>query len=130
MFDTNMRSLAQACAAASNWLWNFLISRFTPQMFSSMGYGVYFFFASLMICSIIFVYFLIPETKGVPLESMDRLFEIKPVWRAHGQMVSQLREDEERFRHEIEESGVAAAKIGGEHVENAATTEEEAVKYA
>ncbi|KAK4907830.1 hypothetical protein LTR66_017610, partial [Elasticomyces elasticus] len=75
MFDPNMRSLAQACAAASNWLWNFLISRFTPQMFSAMGYGVYFFFASLMMCSIVFVYFLVPETKGLSLEQVDHMME-------------------------------------------------------
>ncbi|KAJ5370530.1 uncharacterized protein N7496_006622 [Penicillium cataractarum] len=120
MFDPNMRSLAQACAAASNWLWNFLISRFTPQMFTAMGYGVYFFFASLMICSIVFVYFLIPETKGIPLESMDRLFEIKPIWRAHGQILATLREEEVGFRHDIEESGLAEAKLNAEQVENAA----------
>ncbi|KAL4791758.1 general substrate transporter [Aspergillus venezuelensis] len=105
MFDPTVRSLAQACAAASNWLWNFLISRFTPQMFSSMGYGVYFFFASLMICSIVFVYFLIPETKGIPLESMEALFDKKPVWRAHGMVIKELRESEEAFRHEVEEQG-------------------------
>ncbi|KAL4959604.1 sugar porter family MFS transporter [Aspergillus stella-maris] len=105
MFDPTVRSLAQACAAASNWLWNFLISRFTPQMFSSMGYGVYFFFASLMICSIVFVYFLIPETKGIPLESMEALFDKKPVWKAHGMVIKELRESEERFRSEVEEQG-------------------------
>ncbi|CAL5870988.1 uncharacterized protein PFLUO_LOCUS5230 [Penicillium psychrofluorescens] len=123
MFDPNMRSLAQACAAGSNWLWNFLISRFTPQMFAKMGYGVFFFFASLMILSTVFVFFLIPETKGVPLESMDQLFQIKPVWRAHGQIVERLREEEELFRHEIEESGVAAAKIGDTQVEDAGKAE-------
>lgn len=85
-----------------------------------MGYGVYFFFSSLMILSIFFVYFLIPETKGIPLESMDRLFEIKPVWTAHKKLVAQLREDEVQFRHEIEESGVAASKIGTEQVEDTA----------
>lgn len=115
-----MRSLAQACAAASNWLWNFLISRFTPQMFSAMGYGVYFFFASLMMCSIVFVYFLIPETKGIPLESMDGLFDIKPVWRAHGRMVAQLRENEEQFRHDVEASGLGASKLRDEQVEDTA----------
>ena len=120
MFDPNMRSLAQACAAASNWLWNFLISRFTPQMFAAMGYGVYFFFASLMILSIIFVYFLIPETKGVPLESMDQLFDIKPVWRAHGQMLAQLREDEERFRNDVEAAGIDMGKVRPEQVEDSA----------
>jgi MFS family permease len=129
MFDPNMRSLAQACAAASNWLWNFLISRFTPQMFTAMGYGVYFFFASLMICSIFFVFFLIPETKGIPLESMDRLFEIKPIWRAHGQILNALREDEERFRHDVEESGLAEAKLNAQQVEDTAT-EQPRTSYA
>ncbi len=47
-----------------------MIARFTPQMFDSMYYGVYMFFASLMIGSAIFVYFLIPETKGIPLEKV------------------------------------------------------------
>lgn len=64
IFDQNTRSLGQASAAANNWFWNFIISRFTPQMFLTMGYGVYFFFASLMILSVVFVWFLIPETKG------------------------------------------------------------------
>ncbi|KAK2760768.1 hypothetical protein FQN54_002005 [Arachnomyces sp. PD_36] len=103
MFDVNVRSLAQACAAASNWLWNFLVSRFTPQMFTKMGYGVYFFFASLMILAVVFVYFLIPETKGVPLESMDELFEVKPIRKAHEVVVAQIREDEERFRQDIKQ---------------------------
>jgi hypothetical protein len=126
MFDPNMRSLAQACASASNWLWNFLISRFTPQMFSAMGYGVYFFFASLMLCSIVFVYFLVPETKGIPLESMDLLFDYKPVRHAHGQMVAKLREDEEHFRHDVEASGLGAAKLDAEHAEQV----EDTAKYA
>lgn len=105
MFDPTVRSLAQACAAASNWLWNFLISRFTPQMFTSMGYGVYFFFASLMILSIVFVFFLIPETKGVPLESMERLFEVKPVWKAHGEVLAELKEREHAFRADVQDGG-------------------------
>lgn len=100
MFDPSMRSLAQACAAASNWLWNFLVSRFTPQMFTKMEYGVYFFFASLMILSVFFVFFLIPETKGIPLESMDQLFETKPIWRAHQHVLAML--DQEREEHTAE----------------------------
>jgi hypothetical protein len=90
MFDQNTRSLGQASAAANNWFWNFIISRFTPQMFLKMDYGVYFFFASLMLLSIIFVYFLIPETKSIPLEHMDRLFEIKPVGKANKVLMDQL----------------------------------------
>ncbi|KAF9889746.1 hypothetical protein FE257_007052 [Aspergillus nanangensis] len=119
MFDPNVRSLAQACAAGSNWLWNFLISRFTPQMFAAMGYGVYFFFASLMILSIIFVFFLVPETKGIPLESMDGLFEHKPIWHAHAKVLAKLREDEAIFRRDIEESGFS--KTADERLEQTET---------
>lgn len=119
MFDPNMRSLAQAVASASNWLWNFLISRFTPQMLAKMEYGTYFFFASLMICSVVFVFFLLPETKSVPLERMDRLFEIKPVWRAHSRIMDQLKEDEAEFRRQIQDSKLCDDKSKEEFVETA-----------
>lgn len=97
MFDQNTRSLGQANAAANNWFWNFIIARFTPQMFGAWGYGVYFFFASLMIISVVFVFFCIPETKAVPLEAMDRLFKIKPTWNAHKILMEELRAENEDF---------------------------------
>lgn len=99
MFDQNTRSLGQASAAANNWLWNFIVSRFTPQMFLKMSYGVYFFFASLMILSVFFVYAFIPETKSVPLEAMDRLFATKPLRKANKIVMEQLRLEDEDFRH-------------------------------
>lgn len=103
MFDQNTRSLGQASAAANNWFWNFLISRFTPQMFLKMEYGVYFFFASLMILSIIFIFFFVPETKSIPLEAMDRLFEIKPVHRANKLLMAELQQTSD-MGHGAEES--------------------------
>lgn len=86
---TFIRAATQAFIAASNWLFAFLISRFTPQMFAAMGYGVYLFFASLMVCSIPIVYFVIPETSGIPLEAMDELFTLPPR-KAHGIVRKQL----------------------------------------
>ncbi|EPE24951.1 MFS general substrate transporter [Glarea lozoyensis ATCC 20868] len=111
MFPQNVRTLGQAFAAASNWFFNFLVARFTQQMFTGMGYGVYFFFASLMLCSIVFVWFLIPETKGIPLESMDRLFSKDlPQRRAHKIVMAELAEDEESFRRNVEGSGLGLEK--------------------
>lgn len=98
MHNQHVRVLAQAFAACNNWFWNFIVARFTPQAFTEMRYGVYFLFASLMIFSVFFVYFLMPETKGIPLESMDRLFEIKPPRKAHGILIEELRAQEEEFR--------------------------------
>jgi len=66
-------------------------------MFEAMGFGVYFFFASLMLLSVVFVWFLIPETKGIPLESMDRLFELPPR-KAHRLVMAELKDMEAEFR--------------------------------
>nr|POF13298.1 quinate permease [Quercus suber] len=124
MFDARTRALGQASAAANNWFWNFIISRFTPQMFLTMGpsgCGVYYFFASMMLLSIPFVYFLIPETKGIPLESMDRLFAIKPCRKANKVIHAEDAAREQEFRHDAEGAGLSVAKEKLDHYE---TTEE------
>jgi len=77
VFPGSVRTVTSTLAAASNWLWNFVISRATPTMFIKMGsggYGVYIFFASMMVVSVPYIVFFLPETKAVPLEEMDRLF--------------------------------------------------------
>lgn len=100
-FDPNFRSIAQACTTASNWLFNFLVSRFTEQMFAAMGYGVYFFFATLSFFAFFYAFFLIPETSGIPLEKMERLFEIKPIWKANETLKEELAAEEQRFRTDV-----------------------------
>ncbi|KAF4623999.1 hypothetical protein G7Y89_g14175 [Cudoniella acicularis] len=103
MFDQNVRTLAQAFAAANNWFWNFLVARFTPQMFTSMGFGVYFFFAALMLFGAVFVYFLIPETKNIPLEAIDRLFDRShTASKAHKIVWAELESEEEALRAGLE----------------------------
>jgi sugar porter (SP) family MFS transporter len=105
-FEPSFRSLAQAFTTASNWLFNFLVSRFTEQMFEAMGYGVYFFFASLSFLAFFFAFFLIPETSGIPLEKIDRLFMIKPVWNANKKLKEELQAEEEQFRFDVKENAV------------------------
>ncbi|KAK0189277.1 general substrate transporter [Armillaria mellea] len=93
IFPQHVRTFTQACMAAGNWLFAFLIARFTPQMFTSMGYDVYLFFASLMVISIFYVFFLLPETKQVPLERMDELFapDVK-AWNAHAIVTGRMKD--------------------------------------
>jgi len=83
------------------------------------GYGVFIFFATMMILSVVFVFFLVPETKSVPLERMDRLFEIKPVWRANETVLAEVREEQAEFRHDAEGAGLSVEKTKLEHYENA-----------
>lgn len=129
MFDMNTRGLGQASAAANNWFWNFIISRFTPKMFLTMGpngCGVFFFFASMMIASIIFVWFLIPETKGLPLESMDRLFAIRPVRKAHKIVLAEDQQRDAEFRHDAEGARLSVAKEKMDYVERTSERDSDA----
>lgn len=68
-------------------------------MFDNMYYGVYFFFASLMFCAAVFVFFLVPETKGIPLEKMDSLFEPGlPARKAHKLVLAEVQAEDREFR--------------------------------
>ena len=50
-------------------------------MISDLGYGAYFFFASILVAMGTWSFFFVPETKGVSLEEMDELF-MRPVHKA------------------------------------------------
>jgi hypothetical protein len=43
-------------------------------MFLSMGYGTYLFFGMLTLIGGIYVFFVVPETAGIPIEQMDTIF--------------------------------------------------------
>jgi len=60
----------------------------------------------------------VPETKGIPLESMDRLFEIKPVRKAHSRVHAEDTAREEEFRHDAEGAGLDVAKEKLDHIEH------------
>lgn len=74
-----LRPLNVALAAATQWLFNFVVARAVPNMIVTVGangYGTYLIFGSFGVIMFFFVWFLIPETKGVALEQMDHLFGV------------------------------------------------------
>lgn len=85
IFPLDIRMLCVAITTADQWLWSFIISRTTPYMITSLGYGTYMFFGSLMVIMGFWAFFFIPETKGLTLEDMDTLFAgsmHKAVWKS------------------------------------------------
>jgi len=74
-----LRSMNVAIAASTQWLFNFVVARAVPSMLVNVGkqgYGTYFIFGSFCFSMFIFVWFFIPETKGLSLERMDELFGV------------------------------------------------------
>ncbi|KXX76809.1 Quinate permease [Madurella mycetomatis] len=74
-----LRSLNVAYAAATQWLFNFVVARAVPTMLvtvGSDGYGTYLIFGSFCFSMFFFVWFFVPETKGISLEAMDKLFGV------------------------------------------------------
>ncbi|KAF1941284.1 quinate permease [Clathrospora elynae] len=74
-----LRSLNVAIAAATQWLFNFVVARATPNMMATVGkkgYGTFIIYGTFCFSMFIFVWFVIPETKGLSLEKMDDIFGI------------------------------------------------------
>ncbi|OCL10141.1 general substrate transporter [Glonium stellatum] len=74
-----LRSLNVAIAAATQWLFNFVVARATPNMLATVGrggYGCFLIYGSFCYCMFVFAWFFIPETKGLSLERMDDLFGV------------------------------------------------------
>jgi sugar porter (SP) family MFS transporter len=79
IYPLPIRSRGVALSTASNWLWNCIIAVITPYMVDAdqgnLGAKVFFLWGSLCTCAFVYTYFLIPETKGLTLEQVDKMME-------------------------------------------------------
>jgi len=64
-----------AAALMTQWLFNFVIAKLTPIMLAKITYGTFLLFGACCICMALYAVFCVPETKNVPLESIQLLFE-------------------------------------------------------
>lgn len=75
MFPNQMRGSGLSIAGLAQWLANFGITISFPILLTGIGltgaYGIYAFFA---VVSVFFISRLVPETKGLELEDMDKLW--------------------------------------------------------
>jgi len=74
IFPTRTRHYGLALASASQWLWNFVVSKVTPTLNTDLGYKMFLMFATINIGGMAVFSLLIPETKGRSLEEMDVIF--------------------------------------------------------
>ncbi|GAB0139049.1 hypothetical protein EsDP_00007265 [Epichloe bromicola] len=79
IFPLPIRSRGVGLSTASNWLWNTIIAVITPYMVGehrgNMKSSVFFVWGGLCTCAFVYTYFLVPETKGLSLEQVDKMME-------------------------------------------------------
>ncbi|THU85990.1 general substrate transporter [Dendrothele bispora CBS 962.96] len=69
-----VRAKGVSLSTATNWLFNTLVGEVTPYLQEVIQWRLYIMHGFFCLCSFVLVYFLYPETKGVPLEEMDAVF--------------------------------------------------------
>lgn len=79
IFPLPIRSRGVGLSTASNWLWNTIIAVITPYMVGTtkgnLKSKVFFIWGGLCTCAFVYSYFLVPETKGLSLEQVDKMME-------------------------------------------------------
>jgi hypothetical protein len=74
IFPSSLRSISGPWAGMSVWLWTYVVTKALPSMYTAMDYGVYIFFASMLVLASVYAWFFIHETKGLRMDQMDVLF--------------------------------------------------------
>ena len=78
IFPNRHRAEGQALGSFTHWIFAALLTTFFPRMVSSFPPGyVFSFFAGMMVLQLIWVKTLVPETKNVPLEQIQKQLGIE-----------------------------------------------------
>jgi len=75
IFPNKIRGKAVAIAVAFQWIANYLISSTFPFMVGFSAWMTYGFYGLMSLLSALFVWKMVPETKGKSLEQMEHLFK-------------------------------------------------------
>ncbi|KAH3683028.1 hypothetical protein WICPIJ_005997 [Wickerhamomyces pijperi] len=91
-YPIRIRSRAMGVASSANWLWGFLISFFTPFITSAIHFYYGYVFLGCLVFAFFYVYFFLPETKGLSLEEVNELYEENVLpWKSEGWVPSSKR---------------------------------------
>ena len=79
IFPTKVRGTAMSIATTAIWIFAYLADQFFPIMQSHLGsHGTFFVFSAMAAINFVFVFLLVPETKGYSLEEISRIWSPRP----------------------------------------------------
>jgi sugar porter (SP) family MFS transporter len=72
IFPNRHRAQGQALGSFTHWFFAALLTTFVPSMFEAFAPGyVFLFFCLMMVLQLVWVWLMVPETRGVPLEEIE-----------------------------------------------------------
>ncbi|KAG5060749.1 hypothetical protein AAZX31_01G134200 [Glycine max] len=81
LFPLEIRSAAQSVVVCVNMIFTALVAQFFLVSLCHLKYGIFLLFAAFIVLMSCFVFFLLPETKQVPIEEIYLLFEKHWFWK-------------------------------------------------
>ncbi|MGB4849803.1 MAG: sugar porter family MFS transporter [Saprospiraceae bacterium] len=73
VFPNHIRASGQSLGTSTHWVFAALITLFMPYLLNKFSGGpIFAFFAGMMVLQLIFVIFIMPETKGISLEELQK----------------------------------------------------------
>ncbi len=79
IFPNQHRATGQAFGSFTHWIFAALLTTFFPSMVTAFAPGyVFLFFCGMMVLHLLWVFFMVPETKGVPLEAIEKKLGMTP----------------------------------------------------
>ncbi|KAL9383982.1 hypothetical protein Peur_024305 [Populus x canadensis] len=80
IFPLEIRSAAQSVTVSVNMLFTFIIAQVFLTMLCHLKFGIFLFFAFFVVLMSIFIYYFLPETKGIPIEEMGQVWTTHWFW--------------------------------------------------
>ncbi|SDA01398.1 BZ3500_MvSof-1268-A1-R1_Chr10-1g02626 [Microbotryum saponariae] len=111
IFTMRFKTVSMTFCLMWQWLCTFAVVRIMPVALTNLGGKAYFPFAAIFITAGPFVYFLVPETKGLPLEAMDDLFGVAEMTDAERAVLANEKGEVGSVSH-VEHAGYASAAAG------------------
>ncbi|KAJ5101369.1 hypothetical protein NUU61_003591 [Penicillium alfredii] len=114
VFPLSMRAKGVSIGGSSNWLNNFAVATATSPFIHASNFGTFIFFGVVTVLAVLYVIFLVPETKGRTLEEMDELFGTAGMAAADAQRKARIEREIGLFalvgvEHPDEKTGEASA---------------------
>ncbi|XBW38681.1 hypothetical protein QEN19_004269 [Hanseniaspora menglaensis] len=103
-YPLRVKSKCIAIATGANWFWGFLISFFTPFITSAIHFSYGYVFTGCLIFMTFYVFFTVPETKGLTLEEVNEMWldDVLP-WKSASWVPASARNvdyDQEALKHD------------------------------